>query len=218
MRLPSGTRVGRWTVQKLSNRQHRQRYLLCRCECGTVRDVQERSLLNGQSKSCGCKRRDEFIERNTVHGLCKEHPVEYRAWNAMVYRCENPACSEYPRYGGRGISVCGRWRKGCDDQGGFECFLADMGFRPSPRHSLDRIDNDGNYEPGNCRWATPSQQAQNKRNTRRYAFRGSRLTAPQIAKLVGIKPTTFHMRVAKYGWSVEEAASLPPGKSREEGL
>lgn len=126
----------------------------CVCECGTVKVVASAQLRSGRTRSCGCLVRDAVSEARTVHGM--SHSVEYQAWSAMRSRCLNPNHSNYPDYGGRGITVCDRWRDS------FVAFYEDVGRRP-PGHSLDRIDNDGNYEPGNVRWATAQEQAMNRR-------------------------------------------------------
>lgn len=138
---------------------------LCQCECGVALVVKTESLRSGNTKSCGCLRADAASvngRRNRRHGhrLGPGNAVptspEYRSWSSMVTRCENPRFKDFRHYGGRGISICARWRES------FQTFLADMGPRPRGR-SLDRIDVDGNYEPGNCRWATAKQQRQNQR-------------------------------------------------------
>lgn len=127
---------------------------------------------------------------------------EYRAWSKIKERCFKPHHPSYTDYGGRGISMCARWR------GSFPAFLADVGPRPSPAHSIDRIDNDGHYEPGNCRWATRSQQVRNSRHARRLTFGGETRTICEWADRLGLKLNTITDRLRK-GWQVEEALGRP---------
>ncbi len=130
----------------------------CICECGNTIPVPSRCLVHGETKSCGCHRK-EFAK---THGMC--YTPEYRAWQGMKRRCYNPRTESYADYGGRGITVCDRWRND------FKAFFADMGLRPSPEHSVDREKVNGNYEAGNCRWATWEEQANNRRNKRLEQF------------------------------------------------
>lgn len=129
----------------------------CRCDCNHELIVEGYQLTTGGTKSCGCLRIESFVAMNTRHGMCKS--PEYNSWDAMIQRCRNPLGKNYHHYGGRGITVCERWLSS------FENFYADMGPKPTPKHSIDRINNDGNYEPGNCRWATQSEQNFNKRRS-----------------------------------------------------
>ena len=157
-----GHRFGLWTVVSLAGcAANGHQGFVCECECGVRKSINGYSLLQGRSQSCGCLRRNILGARAFKHGESNGpsgRTAEYRCWAHMIKRCSNPKCKEWPRYGGRGIKVCDSWKN-------YQNFLADMGRRPTPSHSLDRIDVDGNYEPGNVRWATHSEQAQNRRTS-----------------------------------------------------
>jgi len=134
---------------------------VCRCDCGNVVTVRQNNLREGTSNSCGCLRRELAAARHTTHGLSES--VEYYTWLHMKQRCTNPLATDYEYWGGRGIKVCEEWM--CS----FEKFLEHVGPRPGDGYSLDRIDNDGDYRPGNVRWATAKQQASNRRPRQRAA-------------------------------------------------
>lgn len=157
---------GRWTVLRQGPTSSSGRLLWeCRCECGTEKLVEGSTLRYGNSQSCGCLRRELGIElgkasRKHGEGMNGKETPEYRAWTNMLSRCRNPGHQMWRNYGGRGISVCDRWLD-------YANFLADMGRRPGREFSLDRIDNEGNYCPENCRWATWEQQNNNRRPSRR---------------------------------------------------
>lgn len=159
--VAEGGVFGRLTVlaRSLPNKRG-QAIWRCRCSCGTEKDIRASSLKGGIASSCGCIYRETRPLIRLKHGdKPKVHPVapEYTAWLNMITRCENPKHNRWQHYGGRGITICERWRNS------YEAFLADVGRKPTPGHSLDRYpDNDGNYEPSNVRWATDIQQANNK--------------------------------------------------------
>jgi len=169
----AGQVYGRWTVIKYVCPARGSSLWLCRCSCGTERKVRINNLRTGTSTSCGCFSNERLIERVQTHGSTVGHKVtpEYRSWQALKTRCLNPHAKNYDDYGGRGITVSLRWL----GPNGFANFLEDVGVRPSQRHSLDRINNDGNYEPGNVRWATATEQAANRRVKRIEDFSDEQL-------------------------------------------
>lgn len=170
----------------------------CQCDCGVRISVRSFSL-GKHTHSCGCFRKDVTRARSTTHGLTKSRrvPPEFIVWRNARERCFEPTDKQFLSYGGRGITMCDRWR---NDYG---AFYADMGPRPHG-YTLDRIDNDGHYEPGNCRWTTPSVQSNNTRRNRWLLLRGERLTLAQAARKYKIKHQTVQTRLSR-GWTDEDA-------------
>ena len=188
----TGDRFYRWTVlsEQFGLASHPK--VRCRCDCGTERNVDWYSLKGGGTKSCGCFRGEAAAKNNATHGhsrVGKMTPT-YRSWQLMQRRCSNPNSEDYADYGGAGISICERWLS-------FENFFADMGERPVGT-TLDRYPNgSGNYEPENCRWATASEQAINRKSTRWIEHDGRRLCLKQWAEELGVDRGTIANRLAR---------------------
>jgi hypothetical protein len=162
----------------------------CQCDCGSSKVVQANHLRRGRTQSCGCLHKELLADRVRKHA--KSNTFEFRVWCHMRRRCGSPTNPRFADYGGRGILVCERWAD-------FSQFLADMGHAPSPNHSIDRIDNNGNYEPGNCRWATNHEQSRNTRRTRLLTIAGQTMCLKDWAARIGIGDRALSARIAR-GW------------------
>jgi hypothetical protein len=218
-----GQKYGLWTVVAEAEPRHYPsriggstilyRMWLCHCECGVEKPVAECSLRNGQSISCGCQKHERDRKRYTVHGEAKhlaggKPTPEYTAWQQMQDRCHNPNRDGFERYGGRGITVCPEWRAS------FQTFLADMGRRPSAKHSLDRKDNDKGYSKDNCHWATHEVQMANRRCTRFVFVEGKRVPLSFLAKQYGLAYPVLAHRL-EHGWPLEKALTTTVRSTRK---
>lgn len=182
----------------------------CQCTCGKFKAVTRRCLKSGIVRSCGCLLRETVSKRmsnrvwratwasNKTHGLTNS--PEYGVWRNMKGRCLDPKHKSFSDYGGRGIAVCERWLK-------FENFYADMGERPTTKHSIDRIDGRGHYEPGNCRWATMTQQIRNRCTTVFVTHNGETKPLGEWVEITGLPYSLLHQRIKRCGWSPERAFS-----------
>jgi len=199
-RIKVGDVFGKNTVLEIRHFDGRW-HGLARCErCGIETWRQEIELMRARASSCACMKSENTTRLKTEHGM--SHTKTHNAWLAMQERCYREACDSYPRYGGRGITVCDRWMES------FVNFLEDMGEAPEG-HSLDRIDNDGMYSPENCRWADPKTQANNTSVNTRIEFNGQSRTVAQWAEETGIGRTTIHYRL---GANMPTDLVLKPGR------
>lgn len=201
----TGKQFGRLLVLGFVARDARQHPLwLCRCECGKNITTLAASLTGGRTQSCGCLQKERAARGKTTHGLSRT--VEYNLWNGIKARCENPNEIGYDNYGGRGIKMCERWRHS------FENFLTDVGRRPGPEYSLDRIDNNGDYEPENTRWATRKEQTNNTRRNHLLEYNGEKLTISQWSDRTGISRMLLRYRIMA-NWSAEKALTTPSDRN-----
>jgi len=194
----TGRRFGRLVaIRDAGADKSRNRTWLCLCDCGNEKVVSSALLKNGNVQSCGC----------LSPGYRVRHDPIYLTWMSMIARCSNPKINGYKNYGGRGITVCERWLK-------FENFLADVGEHPGPGFTLDRIDVNGNYEPGNVRWSTLKAQANNRRNNFNITYQGETKTLTEWCEQLGLSYHRTWQRLTKQHLSVEDAFALPSLRRR----
>jgi hypothetical protein len=196
----AGQRFGRLTVVERTPTHVKGKIKwLCKCDCGETRENFTQALRHGVVKSCGCLKR----EMATTNGESVSRKVspEYRAWQDMMQRTDNPKNKHYGDYGGRGIETCERWAE-------FDNFLADMGRRPSAKYSIDRIDNNQGYSPSNCRWATRAEQNRNRRDNRLITYKGETKCIMDWAVEKGLKWSTLGGRLRR-GEPIESALNRP---------
>lgn len=207
----TGNKYGRLSVTKKVDGGNKCVLWECICDCGNRAIVRSSSMTSGRTRSCGClaressaqNGRDNVGKKKDRHGHARRNTSTYGIWRGMKQRCLNKLAGEYPNYGGRGIKVCDRWLK-------FDNFLADMGVRPAGHH-LDRLDNNGHYEPNNCAWVTPKQNQRHTRKSRMITAFGETKCLSAWAESKGIKPLTLHKRLV-CGWDVELALTKPVEK------
>jgi hypothetical protein len=184
----------------------------CLCDCGKIHEVMLTNLQGGNTISCGCAKRERIRQigyEKKTHGCSHYHTTrEYRSWQGMKHRCYNPNDPFYKDYGDRGITVCDQWRNS------FETFLKDMGDRPIGK-TLDRIDNNGNYCPENCKWSTQREQGRNTRVNRLFEYNGKMITLAELSEICGKNSGTLHQIIVKAKWTVEEAVETPIGQRRK---
>lgn len=201
----SGNRYGLLEVVKRADitASRREAFWECLCNCGESIDVSGAHLRAGTTASCGCLRRLTTAKSFTTHG--RSGSSIYSTFSHMNRRCLDKAHKKYAYYGGRGITICDRWHR--DTPNSFENFLLDMGEKPSRKHSIDRIDNNGPYTPENCRWSTALEQANNQRSNRRFTYGSRTQNMSQWARELGIRKNTVYQRLYQ-GWTELQALSL----------
>ena len=191
-----GRRFGKLVVIKFAGQQPgKHKYWMCRCDCGREMKVRDNTL---KSETRACRRCSKI-----THGLSRSYI--HVCWGMMLSRCYRKSHQDYENYGGRGIRVCRRWRFGEENMTGVECFLEDMGHRPTARHTLDRRDVNGHYSPDNCHWATYRTQVNNRRVTRRVLFQGRQVALTKACELAAIKYHDVDNRRRSLGVSLQEA-------------
>lgn len=193
----TGGKYGRWKVIEY----HGNSKWLCLCNCGTEKIVNGKYLRDGQSKSCGCLANEIASERIKTHGMTGTKP--YRTWRNMINRCTNKNVPEYKHYGGRGIKVCDRWNNS------FSNFWEDMKNEYRENLSLDRVNNDGDYSPENCRWTDKINQANNTRVVKKITHNGETKTLTEWSIKTGIKRSTLANRYFTYKWSIKDMLEIP---------
>lgn len=195
-----GKKFGHLLILRDVSRRKGHRYVLYRCDCGTEKEVLWNNIRRGTSKSCGCMKNPNRLA--SQQGLPRI--PEMFIWYAMLRRCEDPKDKAFVNYGSRGIKVCPRW------QNSFYAFYGDVGPRPDPKYTIDRINNSGDYEPGNVRWVTREHQNQNKRTNRYITHNSETLTISAWARRRHISRNVLRWRL-KHNWSVKEAIETPIG-------
>lgn len=202
----AGRRFGNLTVLKIGCKSGVKNRIswLCRCDCGAATSVIGENLRYGHTLSCGCARIESRIVSKTTHGATRgsRRTPEYNTWRSLKDRCCNPKDSGFRYYGGRGIKICMRWAS-------YANFLSDMGKKPTPKHSIDRKNNDGNYCPENCRWATSKQQTRNYRRNRKLTFNERTQSLTEWCEELGLPPKSVHSRIVRFGWTTHEALTTP---------
>lgn len=207
--LANGTKFNRLTVVKLASIKRYIspkglasdiEYYLCKCDCDKETVVQKSKLIYSHTKSCGCLRAENMAKISTTHGL--KNDKLYNRWYQIKRRCCNKNNFAYKNYGGRGIIMCDEWR---NDFKAFHSWAMNNGYKKGL--TIDRINNDGNYEPSNCRWATMKEQARNRRNNNLVVYKGKLKCLSELAEIVGIKRSTISWRINS-GLGIEKALGI----------
>lgn len=190
----AGKKFGKLTAIRQTGKVGSYRLWLCKCDCGNTTEVKSSNLNSGRTRSCGC-----LCDGNPTHGMRRSK--EYSVWVGIKQRCLNPKIKSYKDYGANGVTICDEWKDS------FEAFISHVGKCPSESHTIDRIDSSGNYEPGNCRWATRTEQNRNRKNTVYLDVDGEKVALPVLAEKHGLTAKTLWARLFSFGWSLDKALS-----------
>lgn len=198
---------GRLTVvERTENSKTGKTRWRCKCDCGNITTPYATDLRRQNTKSCGCLNKEATTKRNFIHGM--SHSSEHNIWWAMVQRCYNPKDQAFSRYGGRGITICNEWRTD------FMAFFNHIGPRPSKNYSIERVNNNKGYKPGNVKWGTRIEQSNNKRDNHPITFNGQTKNLTQWARSAGINKKTLFNRINTLNWPIEKALTQPVQSKR----
>lgn len=196
-----GKKFGRLTVVSYSHSKGYRHYYLCKCDCGNEKIILKGNLLQGYTQSCGCLQKERASD---AHSLPDGYHHLQHIYRGMVKRCYDVNDPNYKRYGARGIKICEQW---LNDNNSFREWAVSHGYREDLQ--IERIDNDGNYCPENCKWITKYEQSLNRRSSVRITYNGKAQTLKEWSRELGINNTTLHNRINYYGWSIEKAFTTP---------
>ena len=202
----TGKKFGLLTVIGFYEKRNKHQFWKCICDCGNEKIIQQSHLKSGHTRSCGCLHKKSIIDTSKKHGKC--HTKLYFVWHTMKQRCYNLNNNQYKNYGKRGIGICSEW---LEDFISFYNWAINNGYKEGL--SLDRIDNNGNYEPNNCRWATVKEQSRNRRNNRCFEYNGKTQCLEDWAKEYNLSRGTLNYRLLS-NWSIEKALTTPLKKKQ----
>lgn len=203
----TGNKYGRLLViERDLSKDHHDAFWICKCDCGNISSVNGTMLRRGTSKSCGCLQRELLSKRQKTHG--ETNTRIHNIWSKIKFRCFNNKSKDYSKYGGRGITMCEEWSKSYET---FRDWSYANGYKENL--TIDRIDNDGNYEPNNCRWATIKEQSRNTRYNRKYEYQGEMRCVVELAEIAGLSKYTLKYRLDN-GYTLENAMFTPLKKNK----
>jgi hypothetical protein len=211
----TGQRFGRLVVLGWAGHSKPNAAWVCRCDCGGEKLALSHNLKSLRTRSCGCLNLENLSNSGSADFCARDtkmHP-EHKVWGQMIRRCHNPTERRFADYGGRGISVCDRWRYGENGTHGFMCFMTDMGSRPSPKHTIDRVNNNLGYSPDNCEWRTRTEQVRNRRNTIMIVYQDREMSLAEACEIAGVPLRVASSRL-RNGMAADLVLSQPIKKQR----